>query len=346
MLFAALALSLHLSPVLPPAPNRQPQLAAGKAITALVFGSGESIWFSRSSDQGATWSPPSKIADLPKLLLGRHRGPRVVVSGETLLVSAAPAGGDLLCWRSTDAGRTWSKPAAINDQPTSAREGLQAMAADAQGRVAAAWLDDRAPGGKRLYGAFSSDAGATWSKNTLLYESPSGSICQCCHPSLVALGRGEFAVMWRNVIEGSRDLYTLRIRDRKPVSAAMKLGTGTWKLDACPMDGGGLALDRGRIVSAWRREHDIYLSAAGKPEIHIGEGQDVALAAGAGGPYAIWRSAQGIVARLPGSAAVTTLSRTGASPAVAAWPDGAVLAAWEENGSIAIRRLDRSGRGN
>jgi hypothetical protein len=46
------------------------------------------------------------------------------------------------------------------------------------------------------------------------------------------------------------------------------MGTGTWKLDACPMDGGGVAVYRGQI------------------------------------------------------------------------PGGAMLAAWEENGSIAVRRLE------
>ena len=90
------------------------------------------------------------------------------------------------------------KPAVINDKPTAAREGLHAMAADSEGHIAAAWLDDRIPGGKRLWGAFSNDAGATWSKNVMLYESPERTICECCHPSLISLGHGEFAVMWRN----------------------------------------------------------------------------------------------------------------------------------------------------
>ncbi len=339
MLLLAAALTLHLAPVRPPAPNRQPQLAAAPGFAALVFGSGESIWFSRSSDNGATWNAPVKIADVPKLLLGRHRGPRVVISGKTALVSAVPTGGDLLCWRSTGGGRTWSKPVALNDRSTSAREGLQAMAADGEGHVAAAWLDDRTPGGKRLYGTFSDDAGATWSGNVLLYESPSGTICECCHPSMAALGHGEFAAMWRNVVEGSRDFYLLRIRGGKPVSQASKLGEGTWKLDACPMDGGGLAAKGSRIVSAWRREHAVYLCEPGKAEVQIGEGQDAALAIGARGAYVIWSSpGRGIMARQPGGAA-EMLAGSGAFPAAAALLDGGVLAAWEDGGAIAVQRL-------
>ena len=105
MLFLTALLALHLAPVSPTAPNRQPQLAAGNGTVALVFGSGESIWMARSADDGRTFTAPAKVADLPKLSLGRHRGPRVVISGNAIVVSAIPAQGDLFAWRSTDAGR-------------------------------------------------------------------------------------------------------------------------------------------------------------------------------------------------------------------------------------------------
>lgn len=339
LLFAAL-LALHLAPVSPTAPNRQPQLAAADSSVALVFGSGDSIWLAKSSDNGRSFSAPSKVAALPKMLLGRHRGPRIVMSHGALIVSAIATESDLFYWRSTDGGRTWSKAAVINDQGKSAREGLHAMAGDAEGHLAAAWLDDRTPGGKRLYGAFSDDAGATWSKNVLLYQSPERTICECCHPSLVSLGHGEFVVMWRNVIAGSRDFYTLRLKDGKPVSTAVKQGQGTWKLDGCPMDGGGVAMMNGELVSAWRRDHDLYLAETGKPEVKIGMGQDVALAVNGKGAYTIWSTSKGIEARLPGSTVSTHLSDAGAFPTMLTLPDGSILAAWEENGSIATRRLE------
>jgi hypothetical protein len=340
MLFWAALFALHLSPVTPNVPNRQPQLAAANGVVAMTFASGETIWLTKSADEGKSWGAPSKVADLPKLLAGRHRGPRVVISGNALLVSAIPTGSDLFFWRSIDGGRTWSKPAVINDAPTSAREGLHAMAADGEGHVAAAWLDDRVAGGKRLWGAFSNDGGTTWGKNVLLYESASGTICQCCHPSLMALGHGEFAVMWRNVVDGSRDFYVLRLRDGKPQGAALKQGQGTWKLDACPMDGGGLALDRGEIVTAWRREHNVYLARPGRPEMDLGAGQDIALAEGKKGPVAAWVSGKEIRVLEPGAASPHALAENGTFPSLVALPDGTVLAAWEENGAIATKRIE------
>ena len=70
MLFLA-ALALHLAPVSPALPNAQPSLASAQGMVAMAFGSGESIWFTRSTDNAKTWAPPSKVAELPKLLLGR-----------------------------------------------------------------------------------------------------------------------------------------------------------------------------------------------------------------------------------------------------------------------------------
>jgi hypothetical protein len=343
--FAVALLALHLQPVSPTAPNRQPQLASGNGMVAMVFGSGESIWFTGSSDNGRTWGKAAKVADLPKLLLGRHRGPRVIISGNTIVVSAVSSDpGDLLAWRSTDGGRTWSKPVTVNDQPKASREGLHAMAADAEGHLAAAWLDDRrlddrTPNGKRLFGAFSNDGGATWGKNVLLYQSPDGTICQCCSPSLVSLGNAEFVAMFRNAIGGSRDLYTLRLGGGKPVGAAEKAGVGTWKLDACPMDGGGMAMQNGKIATAWRREHDVYLAEPGKPEIKVGTGMDVAFGANKQGFYVLWSTPAGIEMHVPNAMKSTHLSDVGAFPAIVTLPDGGMLAAWEEQGAIATARF-------
>jgi hypothetical protein len=56
------------------------------------------------------------------------------------------------------------------------------MATGGNGLIFTTWLDLRAQG-TRLYGSTSTDGGATWSPNALVYESPSGSVCECCHPS-------------------------------------------------------------------------------------------------------------------------------------------------------------------
>lgn len=50
---------------------------------------------------------------------------------------------------------------------------------------------------------------------------------------------GEIAVMFRNAIEGARDLYLTRSHDGgRMFEPAARLGSGTRKLEACPMDAG------------------------------------------------------------------------------------------------------------
>ena len=59
-------------------------------------------------------------------------------------------------------------------------------------------------------------------------------------PVLAIDATGQIVVMWRNWLGGSRDMYLARSRDGVTFSKPEKLGTGTWQINACPMDGGGL----------------------------------------------------------------------------------------------------------
>ncbi len=352
MFWLSLLIALQLPAAPEVTPDRQPQLAANGHMVAMVYGNGHSILLRRSADYGRTFSPPVLVAQGAVLALGRHRGPRILFSGQTMIVSAVsgateatgphahglPADGDLLTWRSTDGGATWSKPVVVNDSPGAAREGLHAMTIDDAGHLAAVWLDLRAKG-TQLYGAFSNDAGATWSKNLLIYESPDGTICQCCDPSVVAVGADEFAVMWRNAMGGMRDMFSLRVRNGKVASEARKIGVGSWKLDACPMDGGGIAVDHGKLVTAWRRDDRVFLAEAG-PETELGKGKDVAMAVGKKGAYVAWVGVAGIEMHRPGAGSNQRIAANGAFPALAALDDGSLLVAWEHDGIISTQRVE------
>jgi hypothetical protein len=327
-----------IAPLAPEMPNRQPQLAASKDTVAMVFASGDSVQFATSTDNGATFSKSAPIATVPGLMARRHRGPRVAFAGDAILVSAIGAtDGDLLLWRSADRGKTWSKPAAINDLPKAAREGLNALAADAQGHAAAVWLDLRTPGTK-LYGSVSNDFGKTWSKNFVVYQSAGNTICECCHPSLAPLGNGEFAVMFRNVVDENRDMYVMHIKDGSVIAGAQKAGKGSWALKACPMDGGGLVQDGKQTLTAWRRGEDVFIAPLGREEHQIGTGKDVALAASHGRQFAVWTAKDGIRSWSAGREEL--LAKSGGFPSVVALPNGGALAAWEEEGKISLHRLE------
>lgn len=350
MFMLAALMIFHLSPLPARVPYREPQMASSGHLTALAFGSGNSIYVATSTNEGKSFSKPVKVFEAQILPLSRHRGPHIVISQGKILVTAVvghtqavgphgyglPSDGSLLAWRSADGGKTWSKGVRINDVPGAAREGLHALAADGHGTIFTAWLDLRQKG-TQLYGAYSSDSGATWSANVLLYKSPDGTICQCCAPSAAFSKRGTLDVMWRNCLGGARDLYLIHsIADRK-FSNPQKLGEGTWKINMCPMDGGGVTFVGGQAITAWRREESIFMDKPGRPEVKLGDGSDVAVTSSEGRIYIVWIN--GTRLELWASGKREALANDAEFPAVTAIPGGGALAAWEESGGISFRRL-------
>ena len=130
------------------------------------------------------------------------------------------------------------------------------------------------PQGK-IFISSSKDEGKTWSKSELVYQSPDGSVCECCKPSIENDKEGNLIIMFRNNIDGSRDLhYTLSTNKGASFSMPQKLGSGTWKINGCPMDGGGVAsFGSNGIMSVWQREGIIYTANSDLSEQMLGKGR-------------------------------------------------------------------------
>ena len=242
---------------------KQPQVAISpEGGVSVVFGRETNVFFVRSPDGGKTFSTPVLVGSLPKLALGMRRGPRIVSSRRGLVIAAiSHADGNLVAWHSPDEGKSWSPAVRVNSTERSAREGLHAMAGDEAGNVHLAWLDLR-NGRTELWMASSGDGGATWGGNRPVYKSPSGSICECCHPSLAVDAQGRLWAMWRNSINGARDMFMSMSADGGGTfSEARKLGSGSWKLAACPMDGGQIVVTDDRTPQTiWRRDKAVMMT--------------------------------------------------------------------------------------
>ena len=326
---------------------RQPQAAVDEHGTVYIaFGSGNDLYIATSSDAGNTFAEPVKVGSPGVLSLGMRRGPRIAVAGKTLVISAigGPLGkgkdGDLQAWHSIDGGKSWQGPTRVNDEEAAAREGLHAMAAGPKGELACAWLDLRTKGSK-IFAGTSTDGGATWGKNVLVYESPSGGVCPCCHPSVAFDPQGNLHVMWRNALESNRDMFVCESTDSgKTFGQAKKLGTGTWRLDVCPMDGGSFAFrGNGEMVSTWRRSDTVFI-LGGKKREQTAEGQETPLAkgeqpwlaAGIDGPYVVWLAKRpgDLMLQSPNGKRPEMLAQDAIDPVIAADPSGGlVTVCWE-----------------
>ena len=73
---AAVLMTVGFGPMGPDA-AREPQLAVSGFNVALVYGAGQTVYFSSSTDSGKTFAPPIKVGEGAVIPLNRHRGPRL-----------------------------------------------------------------------------------------------------------------------------------------------------------------------------------------------------------------------------------------------------------------------------
>jgi len=135
-------------------------------------------------------------------------------------------------------------------------------------------------------------------------------------------------------------MYLVRSADGGATfGTAAKLGSGTWKLNACPMDGGSLVLGpKNSSVSVWRREGNLYLSNGSDEEL-LGPGRQPVVTRTAKGTFVAWTEGKTIrwkEARAHGS---NVFTEEGAFLSLVPMPDGGVLLAGERDGSVFVKVL-------
>ena len=253
--------------------GRMPNMITNKKGNVhITYGTGDSIMYIFSTNKGKSFSSPQLVAVLPRLFAAAMRGPQIAITNKRVLITACTTNGNLFCYTKEASGK-WTKGTRINVIDEVAKEGLMSLSADGENAYAV-WLSAKLPKGQDVFGAKSIDGGKTWSKNMMVYASPDNSVCECCKPSVLIKGKHVY-VMFRNWLNGYRDLYLAEsITGGNFFKQAQKLGMGSWKLNGCPMDGGGLAVNKNGIPqTVWRREGKIYFSTPGGVEKEIGQGR-------------------------------------------------------------------------
>jgi BNR repeat-like domain len=294
----------------------------------LVFGNGDSIMYSSLIYHGKLFSNPVLVSILPELNASHMRGPQIAATSNGLTIIASNNKGDIFSYKKNNSGN-WQLTGKVNDVDTVAKEGLMALKGDGD-LLYAVWLDLRDKHNK-IFGARSMDGGQHWSKNIMVYASPDSTICECCKPSVVVKDNAVF-VMFRNWLNGNRDLYLIRSNDGGlTYDNAEKLGNGSWALNGCPMDGGGLAVSDNKVQTVWNRQGKIYACEPGKQEKEIGEGRDCTLETIDGKNVYAWTEKGMVVCLLP---QIKKSLGKGKSPVLKSTSKGSVMCIWENENEI------------
>lgn len=316
------------------ATGAQPQITVdAKEVLRVVYGDGENIYYSVSSDKGRTFSKPALVARVPEMHLGMTRGPQLATSKDFSIVTAMDKAGNINCFMLTHKTGKWDKIQNVNDVDRSAPEGLMSLSADNSNNFYAVWLDVRE--GRKNNICFSSlSKKSKWTNNRFVYKSPEGNVCDCCKPS-IAVNGNNVSIMFRNWLKGSRDLYLITSSNAgQSFSEAQKLGNGTWPLKGCPMDGGGLSIDsENNIHTAWQRDGQIFYAQPGLPEEKIGDGRGVGMNA----HLVWWEDGSNLTLKHLGG----EKEKIGEGTALKAYEftDKTILAIWQKDKQIVFKKL-------
>ncbi|MCA0233100.1 sialidase family protein [Runella sp. MFBS21] len=318
-------------------PNKgiQPAIYVGENESIeMVFGKGNAFYYASSQNKGQSFTMPSLVDSLPGLHLGVSRGPQIASSHLSTVITAIDKKGDLYAYVLNRKTGKWQNRLIINDIPEIAKEGFNALASDGKGTFFVVWLDLRDDKKNKIFGAISKDGGQTWSKNKLIYRSPDSTVCECCQPSILMKDK-QVVVMFRNWISGSRDMYVTTSKDEgNTFQPAVKMGNGTWKLNACPMDGGGISLNtNGVLTTVWRRENQLFTAKLGEPEQFLAQGRNASIAASNQNTFIAWQNQGQIWLSQSGQKEPMTLG-TGRFPRVAILNEQQAFCTWEDNGII------------
>lgn len=315
----------------------QPNIVIDKNQTVKIsYGWEDKVYYSFSGNQGKTFSKPEIVGEIKDLQLAMTRSVQIATNEKSTLIAATTKNGDIFSFHKTN--KAWSESVKINDISGVAAEGFVSITNHKNNSFVAVWNDLRNKKGNELYGSISNDGGKTWSKNYLIYKSPDGTICECCKPSIKSDDNGQLYLMFRNWINGSRDMYLSSSTNGKTFTKPQKQGTGNWKIEGCPMDGGSISANKNIVKTLWQREGKLFYSEPGKPETEIAGGRLGSISHSGKYTFMVWQDKKDIFAKTPEQNKPFILGN-GSYPKIAALNTHSAIVVWENKEGIMVEKI-------
>lgn len=251
------------------------QFARNGDLYASWYANAADIYFARSTDRGATFTPPIRVTrqvtnNIYTSLL--QRTPRSVVDTKGVIhmvwtEERVNSQNDVWYVRSTDRGDTWSSPVSIMDPDDSAKypQDFCNIACDSSDRLYVAYLDFRGvvrgiADYAQLHLTKSANGGATWSTPVVAnkFRNNIGGTCECCKLDIAVTRKDVVHIAFRSNITNERDIWLARSRDGGVTfDSTIHVQSGTWTIGGCPTTGPSIALDAmDNLYFAWRDSRD------------------------------------------------------------------------------------------
>lgn len=218
------------------------------------------VMFSKSTDNGKTFSTPVKVNDVAGCQWDR---PKIAVDENGKIYVAwlslkqrewGP--GDIRISTSDDGGSRFSSSTIVNDDRNHNIRVFPAITIDENDIVYISWLDRREKDPDpdkiaHLYFAKSSNGGKSFTKNIKINARTPGGACDCCQP-VINITDGIIYATWRNTIHNVRDIYVAISRDGgNTFSRGTRVSSDNWSISGCPKSGPSFAVDGRTIYVAW-----------------------------------------------------------------------------------------------
>lgn len=185
------------------------------------------IFFSKSADQGSTWSDPINISNN---MAYNARLALAAIDDDIYIASSAKIDGiqtDIMFYQSYDQGETWTDGVNLADNPgTSSRPDLFVTSStNSQNRVYLIWSDRTYAPDYQAYLRYSYDNGTTWSDNVLVSQETGDAIW----PQMIGSAGEEEDTLYAGWAHAAAGTFDYEIYGRRGTSDYMNLGfiTGT-----------------------------------------------------------------------------------------------------------------------
>jgi hypothetical protein len=211
-----------------------------------------------------SWSEPRTIIEAENLLVNWADFPSMIVLTDGTLVTqwlvkSSPDGhaSDISIARSTDKGKSWSKPITPHRDGTKTEHGFVSMLASTSGQAFMVWLD-----GRNFAGESHEGHGIFTKEMTLRYSSMDAKgqsskevvvdprVCECCQTSTAMTTEGPIVVYRDRSDKEVRDISLVRFLEGRWTEPRTLYADG-WEINGCPVNGPAVSADGRKVAVAW-----------------------------------------------------------------------------------------------